>query len=132
MPETGPFTLGKEERINSRLLIEKLFGGGGSRAMSAFPIRMVYRFDDVENMPQAAMMVSVSKRRFKHAVDRNRVKRQMREAYRKNKYILLDRLEGQPERRVSMAFIWIDDRLHPSVDVETSMRNLLMRLSEKL
>ena len=126
MPASGPFTLGKEERINSRLLIEKLFGGGGSRAMSAFPIRMD------NSLPPAAMMVSVSKRRFKHAVDRNRVKRQIREAYRKNKHILIDRIAQTQGRKLSMAFIWIDDRLHPSDDVEKSMHSLLTRLSEKL
>lgn len=132
MPASGPFTLGKEERINSRLLIEKLFGGGGSRAMSAFPIRMVYMFGDDNSLPPAAMMVSVSKRRFKHAVDRNRVKRQIREAYRKNKHILIDRIAQTQGRKLSMAFIWIDDRLHPSDDVEKSMHSLLTRLSEKL
>lgn len=133
MPESGPFTLGKEERISSKKLIERLFGGGGSRAMSAFPLRMVYMLgNDAQGQPQAVMMVSVSKRRFRHAVDRNRVKRQVREAYRKNKYILTDRMKDLPDRTAAMAFIWIDDSMHATADVEKSMRNLLTRLSEKL
>ena len=104
MPASGPFTLGKEERINSRLLIEKLFGGGGSRAMSAFPIRMVYMFGDDNSLPPAAMMVSVSKRRFKHAVDRNRVKRQIREAYRKNKHKHKERKNVERNKRIKKRY----------------------------
>lgn len=71
------YTLGKEERICSKKLIEKLFKGGRSKSMVAYPLRVVYAQkadDEGENVP-AQMLVSVSKRHFKHAVDRNRVKR---------------------------------------------------------
>ena len=67
--------------------------------MSAFPIRVVYRL--VEPQPNAAqiqMLVSVPKKHFKRAVKRNRVKRQIREAYRKHKHVLWDKAsEGDKE-----------------------------------
>lgn len=127
-------TLKKAERITCRKDIEQLFGGGGSRAMSAFPIRMVYLKGEqaAAGQPQAQMLVSVPKRHFKRAVKRNRVKRQVREAYRKNKQALLAPLAAHPEARVSVAFIWLDDKLWASDEVESRVRNLLERLGEKL
>ena len=122
--------LAKEERICSRKLIEQLFNGSGSKSMSAFPLRMVYMPVVPEaGQPMARMMVSVSKRHFKHAVDRNRVKRQVREAYRRNKHILA---EGEVARGVAMAFLWIDGRLHETDEVEAKVRKLLVRLKGRL
>ena len=62
---------------------------GGSRSCSLFPLRVVYL--PVEELEaDASILISVSKRRFKRAVKRNRVKRQIREAYRVNKHELLN------------------------------------------
>lgn len=133
MLASGPFTLRKEERICSRKLIERLFNGGGSRAMTAFPLRVVYILTDRgDDEPQAKILVSVPKRCFKRAVKRNRVKRQMREAYRKNKWLLLDRMAAMPGKTVAMAFIWLDDKLRDTADVEKRVCNLLLRIGEKL
>lgn len=128
------FTLKKEERITSRKLMDKLFNGGGSRAMTSFPVRMVYLEveRESEDEPQAKVLVSVSKRHFKRAVKRNRVKRQLREAYRKNKHIVLDRMQTRTGRTVALALIWLDNNLHDTANVEGHVRNLLVRLSEKL
>ena len=125
----GNHTLCKAERLHSRKLIERLFGGGQSRSMSAFPLRVVYLAptspsDDNESTAMPQMLVSVPKRYFKRAVKRNRVKRQVREAYRRHKSIL----EGQP---VIMAFIWLDDKLYPSSLIEERIVNLMMRIKEK-
>ncbi len=67
--------------------------------MSIYPIRMIYAIgqcDAASREPQAKIMVSVPKRYFKRAVKRNRVKRQLREAYRRNKHLLLDMLAQHP------------------------------------
>ena len=61
-----------------------MFEGGVSKSFSIFPIRVVYMPVEQGEAP-ASILISVSKRRFKRAVKRNRVKRQIREAYRKNK-----------------------------------------------
>ena len=84
--------------------------------------------DSRPSLPQ--VLVSVSKRHFKHAVDRNRVKRQLREAYRLNKQVLVGRVpEGQT---LSLAFVWISDTCLPTADVFSRMKNLLGRIAAKL
>lgn len=133
MPEPGAMTFGKEERLCSKALIEKLFHKEGSRSMAAFPLRLVYmKAPAGESSPAAQMLVSVPKRCFKRAVKRNRVKRQVREAYRKNKHILYDKLEQLDGTRLAMAFIWLDDNLWDTPAVEQKVTNLIQRLAEKL
>ncbi len=130
MPERH--TLCKQERVHSNKLIEELFGGGGSKSMSAYPVRVVYMLADrTESEPRAQMMVSVSKRHFKRAVKRNRVKRQLREAYRHHKH-MLDSVALPEGKAVVMAFIWLDDNLHDSQVVGQRMKNLLERIGEKV
>ena len=123
-------TFHKVERLCSKRVIENLFNGG-NKSMSAFPLRAVYmpaKTDDLS--APVTILISVSKRRFKHAVQRNRVKRQLREAYRKHKHILYDALATQPGVRMAVAFIWLSDRLYPSAEVETCMVRLLSRIAE--
>lgn len=132
MPASGSLTLSKKERLCSRTLTEKLFNGGGSRSMAAFPVRLVYMVTDLsEGEPAARMLVSVPKKCFKRAVKRNRVKRQVREAYRRNKDIITSRLSSLEGKGVVMAFIWIDDNLRSTPEVEEKVINLLNRLAEK-
>lgn len=136
MPTHAPHkhTLGKQERLCSRKLIDSLFKGGGSRAMSGFPLRMVYAMTERhEGEPAAQILVSVPKRCFKRAVKRNRIKRLVREAYRLNKHILADALERhEPQMSATMAFIYTDSHLHDYATVEQRVHNLLTRLSERL
>ncbi|WP_298766853.1 ribonuclease P protein component [uncultured Polaribacter sp.] len=84
-------TLGKEERLKSRKLIEKLYSEGNS--VKKFPLRMVYiQTKHTSNFP-AQVGVSVPKRIFKLAVKRNRIKRLMRETYRLQKEIVYNNLD---------------------------------------
>lgn len=125
------FTLSKEERICSKKLINELFTGNG-RSMTAFPLRVVFmKRTIVDDQPRAAMLVSVPKRYFKHAVDRNRVKRQVREAFRHNKSIITQNLTDDHEA-VAMAFVWLTNEKYPSSEVENRMVRLLTRISECL
>ena len=127
-------TLTKSERVCSRNTVEQLFGGGQSRAMSAFPIRMVYMMTDrQEGEPAAQMLVSVPKRCFKRAVKRNRVKRQVREAYRHLKHGVIEAMTArQHDKKVVMAFICIDSNLHPTDRIARKMQNLISRLEERI
>lgn len=77
------FTYQKKERLKNQKLIEKLFLEG--KSISVFPLRMIYIQFDFEDKSKLKTGVSVSKRNFKKAVDRNRIKRLLREAYRLNK-----------------------------------------------
>lgn len=125
------FTLSKEERICSKKLINELFTGNG-RSMTAFPLRVVFmKRTIVDDQPRAAMLVSVPKRYFKHAVDRNRVKRQVREAFRRNKSIITQNLTDD-HKAVAMAFVWLTNEKYPSSEVENRMVRLLTRISECL
>lgn len=125
------FTLSKEERICSKKLINELFTGNG-RSMTAFPLRVVFmKRTIIDDQPRAAMLVSVPKRYFKHAVDRNRVKRQVREAFRRNKSIIIQNLTDDHEA-VAMVFVWLTDEKFPSSEVENRMVRLLTRISECL
>ena len=84
----------------------------------------------VANDVPVQVLVSVSKRHFKHAVDRNRVKRQVREAYRHHKQILTEKV--QQEQTLAIAFIWLADELYESATVEKSVRKLLGKVAERL
>ena len=69
--------------------------------------------------------------RFKRAVKRNLVKRQVREAYRKNKHLLLDALASR-NKRLIIAFIWLDNHIHSSAEVEEKVKKLLFHIVERL
>lgn len=89
------FTLKKEERLKRRKIIEKLFSEG--RAVTAFPIRVQYKKDDPLLTVPLQAGFSVSSRNFKKAVDRNRIKRLMREAYRLQKAPLEQALQTKQQ-----------------------------------
>jgi len=123
-------TFGKNERLCSRKLMELLFGGGG-RALSAYPVRMVMMTRPrTETDVPVQVLMSVSKRHFKRAVKRNRVKRQLREAYRQQKQTLADRVPA--DKSVVAAFIWLSDDLFPTATVSERMNNLLQRAAERM
>ena len=97
-------TFTKAERICSKLLIDKLFTGGNA-SMAAFPLRAVYMFIDAEDEKLSlkspiSVLISVPKRKLHLAVDRNRLKRQVREAYRRNKQSLYALME---EKKLHLA-----------------------------
>lgn len=117
--------LPKSQRLCSRLLIDRLFQPGGSKSFAAYPLRLVIcTVEGEENQ----LLISVPKRNFRHAVDRNRVKRQVREAYRTNKHLLTT----PAGTSAVMAFIWLDSRHHTTEKVAAKVRNLLKRASESL
>ena len=131
--EERRYTLDKSERLCSKKLIERLFGGG-NKSFPAFPLRVVYMpLAPEENTDDASILISVPKKRFKHAVKRNQVKRQVREAYRHNKHILLDALKAQ-ETPTSMilAFIWLDNKIHSTEEVAYKVKKLLMHIAEEM
>ena len=125
-----PHTLSKAERLNQKKVIGRMFRSG-SRSFTVFPLRIVYMDATDDLRAPVAMMTSVSKRHFKHAVRRNRVKRQIREAYRLNKACIANETNAAMPQSVMIAFIWLDKKLWPSHDVAKRVRNLMQRISEK-
>jgi ribonuclease P protein component len=117
-------TFGKEEKLKSRKTIEKLFNGGNS--VKAFPLIAV--FSDLEdNESHHKVGFSVSKRKFKKAVDRNRIKRKLREVYRLNKQVLLD-WEGNKQ---AIMIIYVSSEDLDTNTLEGKMIKLLERLKSK-
>ncbi|MEH6679528.1 MAG: ribonuclease P protein component [Sediminicola sp.] len=84
-------TFPKIEKLKSKKLIEKLFAEG--KSISHYPLRLVYMKTSFEDGTKVRAAVTASKRNFKSAVKRNRIKRLMRESYRLNKHLVIDNNE---------------------------------------
>jgi len=100
------FTYPKNERLKSKTTIGLLFSEG--KSASKYPLRLVYRIGEANQEEKIKIGVSVSKKYFKKAVDRNYFKRVLRETYRLNKHLLWDNLE---ESYSFMFFYQSKDRL---------------------
>lgn len=126
-------TFGKQERLCGIKATEQLFDRAGSHSLVAYPVRAVWRkVERHEGDPCAKVLMSVSKRHFKRAVKRNRVKRQLREAYRLNKQLIAEPMENQSDAALMIGFIWLSDDLLPSTTVHASMVKLLSRIAKKV
>ncbi|RYJ43966.1 ribonuclease P protein component [Flavobacterium beibuense] len=90
--EQKKYTYPKEEKLKSRNTIDLMFSEG--RSVSKYPLRLVYVPLPVTNESPIKVGVSVSKKHFKKAVDRNYFKRLLRETYRHNKHLLLENIPG--------------------------------------
>jgi len=97
----------REEKLKSKNTINLLFSQG--KSVSKYPLRLVYVPEDLQEDQKIKMGVSVSKRNFKKAVDRNYYKRVLRETYRLNKHLLL---EGMDQSYAFMFFYQTKDRLN--------------------
>ncbi len=98
----------KAERITSKLLIDRLFEGENTSAV-VFPFRIVYARIPKGDCP-VYMFVSVPKKRFHNAVDRNRMKRLTREAYRRQKHVLWDYMK-EKDYSIAIAFLCVAPQL---------------------
>ena len=98
--------------------------------MAVYPLRAVCMPVERGSVP-VSILISVPKRRFHHAVDRNRMKRQVREAYRLNKSILWNALEDK-DFGMAVAFICIADRPCTSASVARSVKKILYRIEEQI
>jgi ribonuclease P protein component len=100
------FTYPKNEKLKSKITIGLLFTEG--KSVSKYPLRLVYHSGALSDNQKLKMGVSVSKKNFKKAVDRNYFKRILRETYRLNKHILFDNLD---KPHAFMLFYQTKDRL---------------------
>ncbi len=117
-------SLSKLERIKSKLLIDSLFDRKSEKNMSflVFPIKTIFSITEdspvLDKWPQ--IMVSVSSKKFKKAVDRNLIKRRMREAYRINKV--------EVSKLTKAAFIYVAPEIVAYSKIEKAMIHCLLRL----
>jgi ribonuclease P protein component len=100
------FTYSGPEKLKSRKLLDQVFATG--KSLNAFPLKVTYTSKEVEGASAAKVGVGVSSRHFKKAVDRNRVKRLLREAFRLQKFTLLELLPEKKQLHVFILFVGKD------------------------
>jgi ribonuclease P protein component len=122
------FTLGKSERIKSRKSLDKLFSDG--KYFHASPFKVFYGMEKKSEPAALQFGIGVGTRNFKHAVDRNRVKRITRECYRLQKNELQHLLK---EKKISMQvfFIYTSKEL-PAFDETKEKLAIILKKLEKL
>lgn len=123
-------TFKKSERLCSRILMDRLFQGN-SHSISAYPLRAVFLPVDTNEQKGVSVLISVPKKRFHDAVDRNRVKRQLREAYRKHKHFLAEQMTVR-EQGLLIAFIYVSAQIESTAYIEKRMTRLLEKIGESL
>ena len=121
------FPLYKKEKLCSVVAIEQLFGRGGADfSRLAYPLRTVARNNPRRKSDApVAFLISVPKKRLRHAVDRVRMRRLIREAYRLQK----GAYPVAPGLRLDLAFVYVADSLKSYASVAEAMRRILSSLS---
>jgi ribonuclease P protein component len=127
---SGEFTLGKQERLKSNLSIQELLKHG--RAVSKFPLKIYWDFstDPHQKFP-VRVAVIVARRKFRKAVERNFMKRRLREAYRLHKHILYETLD-QHQQKIQMIILLLSDEFISYEQLEKGICEILRQLVNKL
>jgi ribonuclease P protein component len=118
----GKFTFRKEERLSKEKQIQELFDKGSSFYL--FPFKVFFLPQPDQGYPFHQILISVSKRNFKRAADRNTLKRRIRESYRLQK----EMLPTLP--KLVAAFIYTHKEILPSAEVKTRMTQTLVKLGK--
>jgi len=121
--------LRKEERLKSRKQLEAVFSDG--RSFVTFPIRFVWITVPKVGYYPVSIAFSVSRRRWKNAVDRNLFKRRMREAYRLHKHILYA-AAIPPDQQILLACIYTSSVPAAFEQVQAAMTKGLLRLAKEI
>ena len=124
------YTFKKEERLCNKRLIDELFHNGSS--FLCYPFKASWLLTDEPLQFPVQILFSVSKKRFKRAVDRNLIRRRMREAYRLHKQEhLYDKL-SHSEKKVVLSLGYIGKEIAPYEFAEKKMLKLLTQLCTEL
>lgn len=116
----------KIEKLCSETAISRLFARSDKEVSTAlaFPLRVAWRVDTQRQVKLPRFLVSVPKKRLRHAVDRVAMRRKIREAYRLNRHLMSRDLP------VDIAFIYVADKLLPYRRVETAVTRLLEKIGQ--
>lgn len=124
------YTFKKEERLCNKRLIDKLFHSGSSFLCYPFKASWLYHTEPQQYPVQ--VLFSVPKRRYKRAVDRNLIKRCMRESYRLHKQQSLYNLLQSADKTIVLSVGYIGKEIAPYSVIEKKMQKLLIQLAEQL
>jgi len=120
------FTFKKEERLSQKKEIDLLFEKG--KRFNVFPFSVIHYSDDVlDGNSKLKLLVGVPKKHFKKAVDRNKIKRRIREAYRLNRNDLKASLETN-NTKILLAIIYNDSETIKYLKLEDKIISILNRL----
>lgn len=122
-------TFKKYERLHSKLLISSLFANGESFFLH--PFKVTFLETKRNGGPPAQVMISVSKRNFVSAVSRNRIKRLIRESYRKNKYIVCDSYKDKSDTQLIIGIVYVAKTIETYSEIERKLILILHRLIDK-
>ncbi len=129
---TGKYTFPKAEKLSSRKLIGKLFEEG--KSFLVYPVKVVYlemeNLSDCSQMPPVSVLISVSRKKFKRAVHRNRIKRLIRECYRLNKQALAES-DVVRNKNILVGLIYIGDKMPEMVCLQTKIISVIRRLLQE-
>jgi ribonuclease P protein component len=123
-----PNSFKKEERLCNKRLIEQLFTNGSS--FHLYPFRVTFLLSQ-EILVPAQVLIAVPKRRFKRAVDRNLLKRRIREAYRIHKRSFLYEFLGQQQTKVLFSIQYIGKEIHDYSFIELKLKEVLLKLQNE-
>lgn len=125
-PEPKKFTLPKEERLRNKKIIDELFKKGSSYFL--YPFKLVYLplEDSLIQTDYPQVLFTISRKNFKKAVDRNLIKRRIKEAYRLNKPFILE--ENKSQNPHYMAIIYVAKEILPFNEIEQKLILILKRL----
>jgi ribonuclease P protein component len=118
----------KEERLHSKKRIGLLFSEGES--FFVYPFKVVYTTLPESSDYPVQLLISVSKQKFKHAVKRNRVKRLVRESYRKHKSILFEQ-ENHEKKTLLVGLIYVANTIMDYHQIEKKIILILQRLKNR-
>ncbi len=127
--QTAPRSLGKEERLSRDVLLDKLFSEGKSVSQNGFTL--VYLECVLPTFYPAQAAFSVPKKYFKHATDRNRVKRLLRESYRQDKQQLYLRLAAAG-KQVALMLIYKGKEVPSYIVVQKNVSELILKLLTRI
>lgn len=116
------FSFSKQEKLKSKKTIELLFQKGNSIIL--YPLKLYYLPGDEEQEVRIKATVSVPKRNFKRAADRNRIKRLLREAYRLNKHLIFNNIEGN----FTFLILYLGKDIPAFDDIEKSLQGVFNKL----
>lgn len=125
-----PFGLGKAHKLCSKIAIEALFRrDGDSNALIAYPLRVVWRVNPGRrkdpSLPQ--FLITIPKKKIRHAVDRVLLRRRVREAYRLNRQEIF----GDTAAPVDMAFIYLADKIVDYKQIDLAMVKSLKKIAQQ-
>ena len=124
------YTFSKSERLCSKILIEKLFKSGHTFYLEPFKVFWL-ETPDLESVSNAQLLTGVSKKNLKKSVDRNKIKRRIKEAYRLNKQILYDTLEINNKKFI-IAILYTSKQINDFDYIQNKIILILQRLQKEI